>query len=242
MSTRESPSKGGAAALLSRVASSALDLLFPLSCVGCGSQGRYLCSACELALPRLEEPYCRRCADPDEEGVCDWCRAQPPAFDGVRAPYLMEGAVREMVHGFKYRNLRAAAPELGRLLSGYLESTPVPADLAAPVPLHPRRERERGYNQAELLAREVCGETGLALESTALRRTKDAPPQVSMRGHDQRRRAVRDAFSCDSDLSGRRVLLIDDVVTSGSTMSACASALKAAGARSVWGLSLARQQ
>ena len=230
-----------AVAALSKLARSALGLLFPLSCSVCGSEGRYLCPGCEPKLPKLQEPYCQRCADPDEEGVCDWCRAQPPAFDGVRAPYLMEEAVRGMIHHFKYRNLRAAAPELGRLLADYLEANPIRADVLVPVPLHPRRERERGYNQAELLAREVGKRTGLPIDTQAVRRTRDTPPQVSMSGHDDRRRAVHEAFDCGSGLAGRRVMVIDDVVTSGSTMSACATALKAAGARSVWGLSVARQ-
>ena len=236
----EAPTSG-VASVLSKVARSALDLLFPLSCAVCGREGRYLCPGCEARLPRLLEPYCRRCADPNEEGVCDWCRSRPPAFDGVRAPYLMEDAVREMVHHFKYRNLRAAAPELGCLLASYLEAEPTRAEVLVPVPLHPRRERERGYNQAELLAHELSRLTGLPMESHAVRRTRNTPPQVSMRGHDDRGRAVRGAFECVGDVAGRRVLLIDDVVTSGSTMSACASALKDAGARSVWGLSLARQ-
>ena len=109
------------------------------------------------------------------------------------------------------------------------------------MPLHPRRERGRGYNQAELLARELSKRTGLPLASRAIRRLRNTPPQVSVAGHDQRRRAVQGAFECMSDIGGQRVLLIDDVVTSGSTMSACAAALKAGGARSVWGLALARQ-
>jgi len=225
----------------SRLRSSALDLLFPLSCVVCGRDGSYLCPACETELPRLEEPYCQRCADPNEEGVCDWCGAQPPAFDGVRAPYLMEGAVRDMVHSFKYQNLRAAAPELGQLLSAYLDSNPIRADVLVPVPLHPRRERERGYNQAELLARELSKRTGLPLASRAIRRLRNTPPQVSLSGYDARARAMRDAFECQPDVGRQRVLLVDDVVTSGSTMSVCATALKSAGARSVWGLALARQ-
>ena len=90
--------------ILSKLTSSALNLLFPLSCAVCSREGHYLCAGCEPELPRLEKPYCQKCADPDEERVCDWCRARPPAFDGVRAPYLMDGAVRDMVHGLKYRH------------------------------------------------------------------------------------------------------------------------------------------
>jgi len=102
----------------SRLTSSALDLRFPLSCVVCARDGSYLCPVCEPELPRLEKPYCLRCAEPDEDGVCDWCRAQPPAYDGVRAPYLMEGAVRDMVHSLKYRHLQHERPARKRRSRG----------------------------------------------------------------------------------------------------------------------------
>lgn len=117
----------------------------------------------------------------------------------------------------------------------------MPADVLIPVPLHRCRERERGYNQSELLARELGTLIGLPVATEVLRRTRDTPPQVSMSGHRERRRNIADAFQCTGELSRQRVLLIDDVVTTGSTMAACAGPLKAAGATSVWGLALARQ-
>jgi ComF family protein len=153
----------------------------------------------------------------------------------------MEGAVKEMVQNLKYRNVRALAPELGRLMAAHLESERVPADVLVPVPLHRRRERERGYNQSDLLAEEAGGHLGVPVESGLLRRTRDTAPQVSVSGHQQRRQNIEGAFQASADVRGLRVLVIDDVVTTGSTMSACASALKAAGASPVWGLALARQ-
>ena len=153
----------------------------------------------------------------------------------------MEGVVRDMVHSLKYQNLRASAPDLGRLLAAYLAANPLPADILIPVPLHGRRERERGYNQSELLARELGRRTDMQVETRVLRRTRHAPPQVSLKDQGERRRNIEGAFECMSELNGQRVLLIDDVVTTGATMSACAGALKGAGASSVWGLALARQ-
>ena len=152
----------------------------------------------------------------------------------------MEGVVREMVYGLKYRNLRASAPELGRLVATHLRSDPIPADVLVPVPLHVRRERERGYNQSDLLAREVSKHTNVPVATGVLRRTRDTPPQVSMSSPEQRRQNIEGAFQSTSELRGQRVLLIDDVVTTGATMSACAGPLKEAGASSVWGLVLAR--
>jgi len=109
-----------------------------------------------------------------------------------------------------------------------------------PVPLHPSRLRSRGYNQSALLAREVSKLTGLPVKEDLLVRVKDAPPQMGL-GRENRWRNVGSAFQCVGDLRNQAVLLVDDVVTTGSTMSACASALKSAGAASVWGLALARE-
>ena len=200
-----------------------------------------MCEGCKATLRKLEKPYCPRCSWPGWASLCHWCAALPLAIDGIRAAYQFEGAVREMVHALKYRNLRAAAPDLGRLLASYLDSNEIPADVAMPVPLHPRRERERGYNQSELMARELSKRTGVPVQAGVLRRTRNAAPQVSLNGHEERRRNIDGAFECSSPVEGLRVLLIDDVVTTGSTMSACAGALRAAGASSIWGLALARQ-
>ncbi len=227
--------------ILSRLAGSVLDLLLPPSCAVCNSEGGFLCQGCESELPRLRAPYCNICSDPGPRGMCRWCATSPPAVDGIRAPYLMEDGARDMVYSLKYRNLRALAPELGRLLAEYLESTPIASDVLMPVPLHPRRERERGYNQSVHLVRELGRRAGLAIDTQGLRRTRNTPPQVSIDGHEERRRNTDGAFECISTVDGSRVLLLDDVVTTGSTMSACARALKDAGARSVWGLALARQ-
>lgn len=225
---------------LRKIANAALDLLFPPKCAACGREGAYLCDTCQPTLKRLERPHCDLCAGPASERICSWCQSTPPDFDGIRAPYRHTGTVRDMVHDLKYRNLRSAAPVLGRLLHAYFERAPRAADLIVPVPLHPSRERERGYNQSELLARELSHLTGIPSEPDLLRRTRDTAPQVSMEGYEQRRRNIEGAFECVGDPSGLSVLLVDDVVTTGSTMSACAAPLKANGATKVWGFSLAR--
>ena len=126
-------------------------------------------------------------------------------------------------------------------MAAHLDLGATPADVLVAVPLHRSRERERGYNQSELLARAVSKETGIDFLFRALSRTRDTPPQVSITGHEERKRNLEGAFASTGDVSGLRVLLVDDVVTTGSTMSACASVLKAGGATRVWGLALARQ-
>ena len=227
--------------MLSRLTDSILDLLFPLTCGACGREGHLLCPGCEVAAPRLERPYCMTCAAPGPAGLCRQGAAAPLAINGIRAPYLMERVMKELIYGLKYRNVRAAAPELARLLATYLESNPMRGHILVPVPLHTRRTRERGYNQSELLAAELSKWTGMLIEARALRRTRNTPPQVDMESYEERKHNTDGAFECVSDMDGVSVLLIDDVVTTGNTMSACAASLKTAGAASVWGLALARQ-
>ncbi len=116
----------------------------------------------------------------------------------------------------------------------------MPGDVLTPVPLHPRRLRSRGYNQSALLAKELSKQLGLEVDQALLRRTNNTRPQVSA-SRDERRENVRGSFRCDGPADGRSVILVDDVATTGSTLSACAAVLKAAGASSVWCLVLARE-
>lgn len=189
----------------------------------------------------MQRPYCFVCAAPKVPQLCDFCRGSAPAFDSVRAPFEFRGAARRIVHDLKYRGVRIAAPYVARLIAEYLRRNPYPADAYCPVPLHPRRERNRGFNQAALIARELSALTGVAVDADALRRSRHTPPQVSMDTADARHRNIADAFDCAGSANGKRYILIDDVVTTGSTMTACAAALKDAGATHVWGISFARQ-
>ena len=125
-------------------------------------------------------------------------------------------------------------------MASYLAEHPFPGEALVPVPLHSRRIRHRGYNQSLLLARELAKLTGLDLDEELLVRIKDTPPQVGA-SRPQRRGNVEGSFRCQRDVAGRALILVDDVATTGSTLSACAAALRAAGAATVWGLVLARE-
>ena len=227
--------------LVSGLSRGVLNLLLPISCAVCRTEGRFLCAECEPSLPRLERPFCTRCGDRGREPFCDWCVSTPPNVNGVRAPYLFEGVVREMVHDLKYRNVRACAGELAGLMADCARRNNLSPDVLVPVPLHRSAERQRGYNQSALLCRELAKLTRIPMRTRSLTRKRDTPAQVSMGSHDERRHNMVGAFECGADVRGLAVLVIDDVVTTGSTMFACADALKAAGAASVWGLALARQ-
>jgi len=153
---------------------------------------------------------------------------------------LFEGTLREAIHRFKYSNRPSLAIPLGRLMACYWDEHPIPSDVIVPVPLHLQRLRERGYNQAALLAQELSKSTGLPLWDGALKRVRQTRPQVELSA-EERRENVKGAFLClERRVQGKRVLLVDDVCTTGATLEACSEALRAGGARSVWGFTLAR--
>lgn len=150
--------------------------------------------------------------------------------------------IRKAIHQLKYHNLKAISSCLAELLADYLQSNPLRGEAIVPVPLHPRRLRERGYNQSSLLARKLGKLTNLPVVENCLIRIKEAQPQVKAHNIEERRENVIDAFMCHNEkISGKQIILIDDVCTSGATLESCALALKSKGAASVWGLTLARE-
>ncbi len=227
--------------MLSRLTRSALDFVFPIHCAGCGREGGVICGQCVDGLERLTAPYCRVCANPGVNGLCRWCGQSPPGFDSLRSPFRFEGPVKDAIHRLKYKGERASTGLLARLMAEYLEGNPVPADALVPTPLHPRRLRSRGYNQSALLARELGKRLSLPVREDLLIRVRNPRPQVETQSQQERRVNVADNFACRTDAAGLTVLLIDDVATTGSTLSECATALKAAGAARVHALTLARE-
>jgi ComF family protein len=223
----------------------ALDLFFPQYCVGCGKEGDILCRGCAKSLPRIMPPVCPRCGKPQPSAIlCFKCVSWQSNIDGIRSPLKFEGVVREAIHQFKYKNIRCLAEPLAGLLSEYLNYHPLPvqAQVIVPVPLSSKRLRERGYNQSELLARELGKLVFLPVDNLSLKRIKYFIPQVSTKSLEERLNNVSQAFTCTgSTIQNTNVLLIDDVSTTGATLDACAQVLKAAGAVSVWGLAAARE-
>ncbi|HEY6547297.1 MAG TPA: ComF family protein [Vicinamibacteria bacterium] len=227
-----------------------LAVVFPSACPACGrtldhpSRGP-LCGPCWARLPRHREDGVCRCGFPLTPGLvaCGRCRRGLTPFDagGSLGPY--EGSLRTLVHELKYRGRRRVA---ARLAEELLASPRIRALLAGdgvlvPVPLHPRRRRERGFNQSELVARELSTRTGRALCANALVRRKDTAPQSDLTAA-ERRRNVAGAFAVRqrARVAGRVVVLVDDVWTTGATARACARILREAGAVEVRLLSLAR--
>ena len=220
---------------------SLLETLYPLECVGCGSAGRVVCDRCAEDLPVLQPPYCRTCAAPGNFARCQTCAESIRQFDGVRAPYRYAGPIRQAILALKYGGIKAGASQLGDLLADYLDANPLPGEIIAPAPMHQRRLRERGYNQAELLARRVAAHSGLRYDAKLLRRARPVEPQAGIGSAAQRAVNVANsvALASGKDVQGVGVIVVDDVSTTGSTLESCAAVLKQAGAASVWGLTLA---
>ena len=212
--------------IVSNLLRSGLDVLFPVRCVGCGRSGAYICVAC-LAKARRPPP-----GPPPESG---------PLAD-VLTPFAYEGVVRTAVQHLKYRGLRSLVPEMARPMAWELAVTVPPPFTLVPVPLHPARHRERGFNQAELLARELARLLDAPLSTGALRRTKDTSSQVSTSTRAERLTNVREAFAATDGVDGATIVLVDDVTTTGATLSAAAQALLSAGAVRVYGLTFAHEE
>jgi ComF family protein len=174
--------------------------------------------------------------------ACRQCQNNPlQAIDGIRsAAFFEDNPIRPAIHFLKYRNHKAVASILATILAETYQRGQLMLEVIIPVPLHAARHRQRGYNQSELLARALGTLLGLSVDTKTLQRTRHTHSQMTLGVHERHQNVV-DAFACsNSSLSGRKVLLIDDVCTTGSTLDACASALKKSGAVAVWGLTLAK--
>jgi ComF family protein len=221
-----------------------LELIFPSRCAGCDARGALLCVACRPRLPWLDPNSCPRCAEPARGGaICRRClRAGQRVLSSLRAACRYEGAVRNAIRRLKYSRVRLFAVLAAQLVAADLATRPLSADLVVPVPLSDRRQRERGYNQSELIARELAGLGVLpAPVPAALERSRDTRPQVEL-PRSARLENVRGAFVCERPelVAGRRVLLVDDVSTTGATLEACAASLIQAGAARVLALVVAK--
>lgn len=217
----------------------ALDWLLPPRCALCARDGSALCEGCIAGLPAAGGERCERCWRPMSEPYCVSCAEWQPACASVRAPYRMTGTARRLVHELKYEGLSSLGEPMSRLMAPL---APSQCDVVVPVPLAGSRRRARGYNQAEEMARGIARSLGRPLDAAMLRRTRATDALADSHSAAERRRIVTGAFAADEARArGRAVLLIDDVVTTGATVDACARALLGAGASLVHALAFARE-
>jgi ComF family protein len=242
---------------LTRLGTAALDALLPPTCLTCdspvGSQGT-LCPACFGGLSVLTPPFCARCGVPfrhagqgaapgEAATLCPACRAHPPAYDAARAALRYDEGAKRLILPFKHADRTDLAAPLADHMARAGAELLARADLLTPVPLHWRRLVARRYNQAALLGSRLAREAGKPFLPDLLRRTR-ATPSLEHRGAAERALLVDGVFAVAPGqlprIAGRRVLLVDDVMTSGATAEACARALLAAGAGGVDVLAAAR--
>lgn len=225
-----------------------LNLMFPPRCVGCHRVGVFLCDQCVVRAPVVNSRTCLICERPSADGGrCYVCRNQPGPLTAATALCYYAPPIEDAIKRLKYNRGQALAPTLAALVTTSPRLPPWLRDDGAtmllPVPLHPARERERGFNQASLLTATLATHLGLPYDAhpTYLRRVRRTRPQVGL-DHAQRQANVAGAFACDPHpaIRGKRIVLVDDVYTTGATMQDCARALREAGAARVYALAIAR--
>lgn len=220
-----------------------LDLIFPKRCVGCGTLGGYFCPRCRMRIRPIatNESICPVCERPAIGGATHpKCRTRY-GIDGLTSFFRYDGPVRAAVKSIKYRYVSDVAREFVSLI--HTVDTPR-TDFIIPIPLHLRRQRERGFNQAEKLAMYVSARLQIPLRTDILTRTRKTVPQVAMSRRIDRLKNMHGVFGVkqggEKDVKGVNIVVFDDVFTTGATMRSAANALKRAGAEMVWAVTMAR--
>ncbi len=220
----------------------AVNFFLPSVCVSCGRVGDVFCESCQKSLTWFLDPLCPTCGRPlsHTAGRCASCRLDALPLQEIRAVCAFGGAARDAIHALKFEGMFAVAEPMALLMSERFPTWSQPCDFIIPIPLHPERLRERGYNQAGLLVRHLCQRIAANYDEESLWRTRHTRPQVGL-DRVQRRQNVQGAFAVDRQrVAGQHVLLVDDVCTSGATLAAAAEALLEHGAASVRGFCFAR--
>lgn len=203
-------------------------------CVLCGSMshGGLWCGACDAAMPYLDMPHCPICSQPTPQGeLCGHCLKKPPLFTRTVAAFTYSFPVDQLIQAMKYQEQLALAQIFSEKLSQRIDKTKLP-DYLIPMPLHPAKLKSRGFNQAQLIAALLAKSLDLSLLTHACHRLRDTPSQTSLPWK-ERSKNVRGAFGCDVDLSEKHIALVDDVLTTGTSLNALADVVQKQGAREI---------
>lgn len=221
-----------------------LDLIYPPHCLICRAEGQsYLCGKCIEKITLIKPPYCQKCGGPTESFHCQECRSREYHFESARSAAIYEDVMRQAVHELKYNNHINIAPPLAEIMALSFNDTGLAgrADIVIPIPIHRSRQIRRGFNQSEELARGFCSRLHLPMETSVLHKTKKTKRQMEL-PFDLRVGNIRGSFSVThpEKIRGKRVLLIDDVFTTGSTLDEAAKVLREAGASIVYCYTLSK--
>ena len=239
---------------LKRFLRQTIDAVLPVNCAGCdtplwGDPIPFFCRQCWTGIRPFQDPRCPRCSIPFPSSLallhspwhhCEGCRIRPPAFSQAWTLYPYQSPLKEAIGLFKYHGKISLAHPLANLMLKALKPLP-PIDVICPVPLHPDRLKEREYNQSLLLADRLSRHLGIPLSHQCLRRIRPTTPQTSLR-RKARLKNLRRSFAITQPhhIAEKNVLLIDDVLTTGTTVNECAKTLRRAGAGHVYIVTLAR--
>lgn len=239
--------------VIAKITDSFFDLMFPKFCVGCKKEGAYLCRDCKDLLQIYHFPFCPMCKNKisnrekcSRHQSCKQSRVKlclsPFSYDNI--------LIKNLIHNFKYEFIKSIGPELAVFMTESIKKSallnrqdaiPLNRILIIPVPLHRRRLAWRGFNQSEILAREIAKDLSLEL-FRGLKRIRNTKPQIDMPDREKRDENIKDAFVCEKPkkIKHKIVILIDDMITTGATIEECAKVLKKSGAKEVWALTVAK--
>ena len=223
-----------------------LDWIYPPTCISCrhllelnNKPQRYLwlCSVCENLFEAIDENTCNICGKPTQYDICESCRSKKFFFDKNTAIYLYDDLIRDLLHSMKFRNKRHIAIGLGRLMAKQIKEIP-PSTVLVPVPMHKKKQSERGFNQSSIIAAGISKAFNIPVEEILIR-TRDTPPQHGLHPA-MRIENVYDAFNINKNHSpqDKHIIVIDDIFTSGSSLNECARVLKENGAAIVESMTL----
>lgn len=219
----------------------ALDWLIPPICGGCGKQGIRWCSECQKKVQTIAGPVCDACGLPDtRSGLCERCQQNHPSYKLLRSWAVFEDPIQGALHRLKYRRDIGMGEAIANQMSIFIRQLNWPVDMVIPIPLGKSRQKERGYNQVAMIAMPLSIQIGLDYGPMALVRARETRSQVGLSAR-ERQENVRDAFLANAKkVTGRNILLMDDVSTTGATLSSAAEALYASGAGDVFAVTVAR--
>ena len=217
-----------------------LDLIFPPICGGCKKPGSRWCSDCQQRVHVINDPLCEICGVPENVSrICAACEKEKPHYSALRSWAVFADPVQEALHRLKYRRDIGLGDSLAAQMVEFVCRLDWPIDMIVPVPLGRKRLNERGYNQVGLIARPLAMVLGMEYAPRELRRRRETRSQVGL-SKMARLDNVRDAFVAGKRVTGKTILVVDDVATTGSTLSSAADAFFASGAKDVYGLTVAR--